>query len=260
MTAARSIAVGRMPVPPSRALVTDVIHLHRQVPTSSHSREMSLGAIDAAREAATERISWAAIFLKAYATMSARHPKLLQTWRSWPFAHVFQHAAPVASVAVHRHFRDDDWLLWGKIQKPHEKSLSELQTVLDRFKSGPVEEVFRQQLQLAMLPAPLRRFVWWCNLNLCGEKRVKRTGTFLLTTLAGRGADNSHPPSLLTSSLSYAPLQADGRCRVSLTYDHRLMDGAFIADCLAELEEELTGTVLAELRALTDVSGQRTAA
>ncbi len=260
MTQARAFSAGRKRVPPSRTLVNDVIHLHRQVPTASHTREMNLQELAAARLCVSDRVSWAAAFLKAYSLVSARHPRLLQTWRSWPFAHVFQHAAPVASIAVHRRYQDDDWLLWGKIQRPHEKSLIELQAALDRFKHGAVEEVFRQQLQLAMLPAPLRRFVWWCNLNLSGEKRVKRTGTFLLTTLAGRGADNSHPPSFLTSSLSYAPLQSDGRCRVSLIYDHRLMDGIFIADCLAELEEGLLGTVLAELRGITSESGQLAAA
>lgn len=253
-------AVGRMFVPRSRALVNDVLWLHRQVPTCSHTREMQLLELSDLRRQLGERVSWATLFVLAFARVSTRYPQLLQTWRVWPFAHLFQHAAPVASIAVQRHYQNDDWLLWGKIQSPHEKSLSELQSLLDRFTNGPVEEVFRQQLQLAMLPTPLRRFVWWCNLNFCGEKRVKRTGTFLLTTLAGRGADNAHPPSFLTSSLSYAPLQADGQCRVSLIYDHRLMDGALIADCLAELEEELNGAVLAELRELASTNCPRAAA
>lgn len=247
-------------MPRSRALVNDVLWLHRHVPTCSHTREMRLLELSDSRRQLGERISWATFFVKAYARVSTRYPQLLQTWRVWPFAHLFQHAVPVASIAVQRRYQNDDWLLWGKIQQPHEKSLSELQSLLDRFTDGPVEEVFRQQLQLAMLPTPLRRFVWWCNLNLCGEKRVKRTGTFLLTTLAGRGADNAHPPSFLTSSLSYAPLQADGRCRVSLIYDHRVMDGALVADCLAELEEELNGAVLAELRELASTSRPRAAA
>ena len=38
--------------------------------------------------------------------------------------------------------------------------------------------------------------------------------------------------------------------KVTLVYDHRLMDGSFIADRLIELEEHLNGSVLAELREL----------
>ncbi len=247
-------------VPRSRSLVRDVLWLHRDVPTCVHHRDMNLSEVSEARSALGERVSWPAIFLKGYGTVCARHPRLLQTWQKWPIPHVFQHETPVATVAVHRRYQDDDWLLWGKIRDPHSQSFLQLQAALDRFTTGPVEEVFRQELQLAMLPTPLRRLVWWWNLNLCGEKRVKRTGSFLLTTLAGRGAENPHPPSFLTSSISYSPLRADGTCQVSIIYDHRLMDGAFVADCLGELEKELNGDILENLRAMDSSNRDRNAA
>ena len=242
------ISSGRLLVPRSRALVTDVLRLHRLVPTCAHDRRFQLAELDELRAKMTPRISWPVLFLKAYSVISARQPKLLQSWRTWPFAHVFQHAEPVATVAVNRRYQDDDWLLWGRIQSPQNCSLTQLQTQMDRFAKGPVEEVFRQQLQLSLVPAPLRRFLWWWNLNLSGQKRAKRVGTFLLTTLAGRGTEISHPPGFLTSSLTYGPLDRDGSCRVTLVYDHRLMDGAFVADRLAELEAELRVAMLAELR------------
>ncbi len=237
----------RMLVPRSRALVTDVLRLHRLVPTCAHDRRFQLHELSELRAQLVARISWPVLFLKAYSAVCARHPKLLQTWRTWPFAHVFQHAEPVATVAVHRRYHDDDWLLWGRIQSPQTRSLGQLQTQMDRFVEGPVEEVFRQQLQLSLVPEPLRRFVWWWNLNLSGQKRAKRVGTFLLTTLASRQTEISHPPSFLTSSLTYGPLDRDGSCRVTLVYDHRLMDGAFVADRLAELEAELRGAMFVEL-------------
>lgn len=252
--------VGRMLVPRSRNLVRDVLWLHQDVPTCVHHREMNLASVSAARSALSERVSWPAVFLKAYGAICARHPKLLQTWRRWPVSHLFQHSSPVASVAVHRRYQNDDWLLWGKIRDPHLQSLLALQAALDRFTDEPVEEVFRQELQLAMLPTFLRRLIWWCNLNLYGEKRIKRTGSFLLTTLAGRGADNPHPPSFLTSTISYAPLRADGSCQVSIIYDHRLMDGAFVADRLMELEVELNEVILADLQAMASTNRDRNAA
>ena len=255
------IISGRLFVPRSRALVTDVLRLHRLVPTCAHDRRFQLDDLSEMRTRLASRISWSVLFLKAYSAVSARNPKLLQTWRTWPFAHVFQQAEPVATVATNRRFQDEDWLLWGRIQSPQSCSLVQIQNQMDRFVNGPVEEVFRQQLQFSLVPALLRRFVWWWNLNLSGEKRAKRVGTFLLTTLAGRQTEISHPPGFLTSSLTYGPLAADGSCRVTLVYDHRLMDGAFVADRLAELEAELKGAILAELRDLAaeDAALQRAA-
>lgn len=234
----------------SRVLVCDVLKLFQAVPTTAHMRTIKLAEVAAARAVVAQRVSWAALFLKAYGTVCSRHPELCQSWRDWPFSHVFQHAQPVATVAVHRVYQGENWLLWGKIPAIDRCSLLEIQANLDRFTSGNVETVFRQQLQLSMVPQPLRRLIWWWNLNVSGEKRAKRLGTFLLTTLAGRGAEIPHPPGFLTSTLTYGPTDEDGSTRVSLVYDHRLMDGAFIAERLAELEEELTGNVLAELQGL----------
>ena len=60
------------------------------------------------------------------------------------------------------------------------------------------------------------------------------------------------PPSLTTSTISYGPIDEHGRATVSLTYDHRLMDGHHIADYLKELDDVLHTTIVAELRELAD--------
>ena len=39
-----------------------------------------------------------------------------------------------------------------------------------------------------------------------------------------------------------------------MSYDHRLMDGSFTADCLIELEEVLKGSIAAELEAIISES------
>ena len=71
-----------------------------------------------------------------------------------------------------------------------------------------------------------------------------------MTTLAGKGVEIQDPPAFLTSNLTYGPLDGQGRCRVTISYDHRLMDGSFIADCLIELEHVLNGTIADELQAI----------
>jgi hypothetical protein len=52
----------------------------------------------------------------------------------------------------------------------------------------------------------------------------------------------------MTAGLTFGPLDQHGRMKVTLVYDHRLMDGTFVAERLIELEQQLTGSVFAELR------------
>ena len=59
-----------------------------------------------------------------------------------------------------------------------------------------------------------------------------------------------HPLSPLTTTLTYGVIGPDGSCDVRLVYDHRVLDGAVVARALARLEEELTGPVCDELRAM----------
>jgi hypothetical protein len=79
-------------------------------------------------------------------------------------------------------------------------------------------------------------------------KRATRIGTFSLSTLAGFAATNRFHPTICTTSLSYGPLQGDGRCLVTVIADHRVLDGAAVAKALARLEDILTTELVAELR------------
>lgn len=227
--------------------MSDVLHFHQQIPTCAQDRFVPLVDLDELRSGLRSRISWQTIFLKAFAGVAARHPRLRQTWRTWPWPHIFQHTSTWATVAVSRRFRNDDWLFWGRIESPEATPLEEIQADLDRFSNERVEEVFRKQLLLSSLPRLARRLIWWWQLNVAGEKRVKRTGTFSLSSVAGRGAEIQHPPGFVTSVLTFGPINSEGKSRVTIVYDHRLMDGAFVADRLEELEAELHGALRSEL-------------
>ncbi|MDA0284614.1 MAG: 2-oxo acid dehydrogenase subunit E2 [Planctomycetota bacterium] len=202
------------------------------------------------------RISWPAIFIKAWGTISRRNPVLLQTWREWPWRHIFQHQKTVANLATSRRHEGQDWLFWGLIRSPESLSLSDIQDSIDRFTNEPPQSVFRKQLKLSCLPTVARRAIWWWNLNIAGEKRAKRLGTFSLTTVSGRGVEIQHPPTVMSTGLTFGPIEVNGMMKVTLTYDHRLMDGAFVAARLVDLEEELNGPALIELR---DLAGSREA-
>ena len=75
-----------------------------------------------------------------------------------------------------------------------------------------------------------------------------------MSTVAGEGADNRSHPSCLTTSLTYGPLNAAGVMRVTLVFDHRVVDGAPLALGLARLEAILNGPVAEELARLAPQS------
>jgi hypothetical protein len=226
------------------------MHYFRKVPTCAHDRICELGALETLRRRAPVRISWAVLFVKAFGLMAASRPQMRQAWFNWPFAHLYEHSHSIAMVATHREFRGEPWLFWSRFRQPEQSSLVDLQKDLDRYLSEPVEKIFKRQLQLSALPTFVRRLFWWWNLNVSGQARAKRTGTFFLTTLAGFGAEIQHPPAFLTANLTYGPLDENGRSRVTIAYDHRLMDGRLVAQCLAELEATLNGEIARELESL----------
>src|SRR5262249_24698583 len=63
------------------------------------------------------------------------------------------------------------------------------------------------------------------------------------------GAEQVHPISPLTTTFTYGPIDpATGRIVVKLIYDHRVLDGAYIARRLQDIEDTLNGPILDELR------------
>jgi hypothetical protein len=241
----------RFAIPISRRLSWDLLTFHRSVPLCAHDRHMNLSVLAKARSGASVRISWPAVFLKAYGLVAQETPELRQTWYRWPWNHLYQHPHSVGSITVHRPIGDQAWLFWGQIPAPESLSLQEIQQRINRFAEGDAKSVFKRQYQLAHVPTLLRRAIWWWNLNVAAKSRAKRLGTFFLSTLAGRGAEIQLPPSIHTGCLTFGPLDEVGNCRVTLAYDHRVMDGVLVADCLKHLEAELNGPVTEELRALS---------
>ncbi len=90
--------------------------------------------------------------------------------------------------------------------------------------------------------------LWWGTLNISGQKRCKRFGTFGLSSYGSLGAEQVHPISPLTTTLTYGPIDpATHRLVVKLIYDHRVLDGAYVARRLRDIEDTLNGPILDEL-------------
>lgn len=247
----------RLKLSRSRRLCVDVLHYHRKVPTCAHDRLCDLSRVAELRGRLPRRISWTLLFLKAFGLVAAQRPVIRQTFMRWPWPHVYQHPHTVAMMVTEREFRGEPWLFWSRFTAPETRPLEELQQSLDRCLHEPPEQIFRRQYDLSALPTPLRRMFWWWTLNVSGERRARRTGTMFLTTIAAHGAEIQHPPAFLTANVTYGPLDERNRSRVTIAYDHRLMDGATVAACLADLETTLNGPIAAELEEIIQAAATK---
>jgi len=242
----------------ARGCVSDVALLARAIPLFPVERGMQLMPLAEARTDAVVRIGWAAIFIKAYALV-AREMPVLRTWLVHGLAgglprRLATSSESVATLAVNRVADGEDRLFWARLARPDALPLTAIQAFVTDCATKPVEEIFKRQLELEMVPGVLRRTILRWNMNSTSRKRAARIGTFSLSTLAGLGAANRFHPTICTTSLSYAPLAADGLCLVTLIADHRVLDGAVAARALARLEETLVGDVAHEIRGLQAVT------
>ncbi|MCA9192018.1 MAG: hypothetical protein KDB03_09655 [Planctomycetales bacterium] len=236
---------------PERTIVLDIIRLARTVPSFPVERWFDVAEVALARQRCQTRISWLAVFLRAYGLASREHAFLRQCYVRRLCPSIYQSDACVISVAVNRIVNGREQLFFARIRNPDEKTVAQLQQEIDRCQTAPVELVFRQQLTAARLPSWIRRFSWWWRRNLELKKRARRMGTGSMSVLAGNGTHNRLHPCMLTSSLSYGPMEADGRMWVTLQCDHRVLDGMAASRALLSIEEALQNTVLRELRGIS---------
>src|SRR5262249_24936945 len=157
------------------------------------------------RERTQPRISWVALFTKAFAHVAREVPELRRAYMGRFLPKIYEHPVSVASVAVERDFRGEKAVMFGRIPAPENQTLIQLNDELHKFKPGDFQSVgsFREMLRLARLPMPIRRFAWWFGLNVSGYYRARQFGTFGISVYSGLGAESHHPISPLTSLLNY---------------------------------------------------------
>lgn len=249
----RSTPQGRsFRLPRSRRLVTDTLFFSARVPGQPLTRYCNISRVVELRKTAAVRVSWATIFLKAYGVLSAENAPLRQTYIPWPFPKVYEHPVSGARMTVSREYKGEEWVFFGLIPEAESLPLVEVQRRINEFSTAPIESVtkFRQQYTFSGVPVLLRRFAWWVTLSFSGAMRVARFGTFGMTTVASEGAISVKPPSVYTTMLTYGPVSAKGDVRVTIVYDHRLMDGLTVARYLKRLEEVLNTVIADELESL----------
>jgi hypothetical protein len=240
-----------LPLASDRTLVCDLAHFAKQVPLFPVERTIDLSEVAARRAASQPRIAWSILFLKAYALVAANHPLLRRAYVPWPWPHFVEWTDSTAMLALTRDYQGGPRLFWAGFTAPDSRRLRELNGHLRWYQSQPVEVMFKKQLQFSRLPLALRRLIWWWNLNVVGSKRAARLGTFSMSSLAGQGALNRGHPTVLASSLTYGPLDEQGRALVTLLCDHRVLDGLHAAAALSDLAAVLQNEICRELGRLS---------
>ncbi|CAN5808180.1 hypothetical protein BH23PLA1_BH23PLA1_02980 [soil metagenome] len=239
-----------LPLSEPRRFIIDMMHFARQVPSIPVGRTMELGPLIEARSEHPLRPSWAVLFLRAYGLVCAEHPTLRRALIRFPWSRLYEHPFTIGSLALEREYRGEEGVFVGLFRAPEGQTIAQLQASLDEYKHLPPDQIgfFRQALRISRAPLLLRRFLWWSTLNVSGPKRAKRFGTFGISSYGALGAESLHPISPLTTTLTYGPIDPVGQVVVKLIYDHRVLDGAYVARRLADIEETLLGPVLDELR------------
>ena len=169
---------------------------------------------------------------------------LRRSYLEFPSARLYEHPWMNCALAIEREYQGEDGVFVGIFRAPEHQTLVQLQQALSWYKDETLEKVgfYRQALRFSRVPTPVRRMFWWVTLNMSGYKRCKRFGTFGLSSYGNLGAENLHPISPLTTTLTYGPIDpATGQVVVKLIYDHRVLDGAYIARRLGDIEERAQG-------------------
>jgi hypothetical protein len=239
-----------LPLSVPRRFMGDLVHFARRAPLVPVSRMMDLGPLVKPRLAHPARPSWAVVMMKAYGIVAADHAPLRRALLTFPRTRLYEHPSSTCALAFERHYEGEDGIFVGLFRAPECQTLTSLQEALEFYKNEPLNLVgfFRQQIRVSRAPRPLRRLLWWSTLDISGVKRSKHFGTFGLTTYGSLGAEQLHPISPLTTTLTYGKIEPSGRVCVKLIYDHRVLDGAFVARRLNDVEAVLHGPIVDELR------------
>src|SRR5262249_49497358 len=137
-----------------RRVVCDFLHFSRRVKGVPIQRVMHLPDVVEAREAAEPKLSWIAIFTKAFALLAQRRPELRRTFLDRPWPRLFETSASIAAIVVEREYEQEPGLFIATIEQPEVMSLAGVDAAIQRMKTAPLQKVrgFRHTLRVARLP------------------------------------------------------------------------------------------------------------
>lgn len=234
-----------------RQMMADLSWASLRIPRCIMTARLRIPRAMAARSGlAAQRPPWTVLFLKGFGLAAEPHPALRRCHATLPWPRLLEVDHAIGCVVLEREHEGEAVLTIARIPLCHAIPLPELAKRLRHAKSAPSHETqsFRQFRNFARLPWPLRRFL--LRLGLATGGPVLYGGTFSISALGERGVTILDSVSVVPVFLSYGPISSEGEVDVTLSFDHRVMDGADGANALRGLERALEGPVADELLAL----------
>ncbi|WDM16625.1 2-oxo acid dehydrogenase subunit E2 [Streptomyces lavenduligriseus] len=205
----------------------------------------------AAARAPGRRYSTTAYVLHTAARVLARHPEANAAIRGRARPRIARYEGVHGKLALDRFLDGQRVVLSTVLRDLEQTGLTGIQDRIDHFRRGDPGTMaeFAPTRALQRLPWPLRTLAFRAGTRPLG-RRPAVMGTFAVTSLGHRPVDGFYSVGGTTITLGLGstadrPVVRDGRLgvaplmRLSLTFDHRVIDGAEAADVLAEIKEGL---------------------
>ncbi|AUH44539.1 2-oxo acid dehydrogenase subunit E2 [Streptomyces sp. CMB-StM0423] len=197
------------------------------------------------------RYSVVSYVLKASGSVLAAHPEANAAIRGRLRPKVARYATVGGKVTLDKTLGGRRVVLSSVVPKLEQSSLDDVQQHVDRLRDGDPETMpeFEAVRKLHRLPVPVGRTLFRLATRSFAHRPELR-GTVAVTSLGHRAVDGFHSVGGTTVTLGLGrivdrPVVRDGAVvvapvmRLSLAFDHRVIDGAEAADVLSELKDFL---------------------
>lgn len=247
----------RVPMTNDRRLVCDIVQLASRMPIVPLEKTFDVAELARVRRMVEPKISWAVIMMRAYGLVSAAHPVLRRVYVPLPWQHFLESPESVCMMTINRKVDGQDRLVFARFCRPEQYTLQQLEEQFDNYRKQPLEnlKLVRHQLRFASMPWWVRKIGWGLMNRLMPRGRVKMTGTFGMSLSGLRDTWGTWHLGPCTTTLGYDQLCRNGKARITLTFDHRVLDGMPAFEILGEFEKTLKGQILGELSEMAARSG-----
>lgn len=201
------------------------------------------------RHRAAEGYSFVTYVLHGTARVLAKHPQANAAIRGHIAPRVARYSRVDGKLALDKRVNDQRIVLAAVLPGLHEASLDDIQRQVDHYRTGDPAQMpeFAGARVLHRLPWPLGPVLFRLVVRPL-RTRARRLGTFAVTSLGHRAVDGFYSVGGTTITIGMGrvvdrPVVRDGQIvaapvmRLSLTFDHRVLDGAEAADILTEIKE-----------------------
>jgi pyruvate/2-oxoglutarate dehydrogenase complex dihydrolipoamide acyltransferase (E2) component len=220
---------------------------------------------------AGEHFSLVSYVLVVAGRVLAEHPDANAAIRGKIAPRLARYPVVNGKLALDARLRGHRVVLAAVLTDLHRASLAEVQGRVDYFRDGDPDQLpeFAGARTLDRLPWPLGRLVFRAATEPL-RRRAAAVGTFAVSSLGHRAVDDFYSTGGTTVTfgvgrLTDRPVARDGAVvvaptmRLSLTFDHRVIDGAEAADVLTEVKAGLETFVEPRSTAAAQIEGHGTA-